>query len=289
MQTVELTDHGLRFDRSFALIYDPKKKSPADGSLLLVRHLTIKKVFRLALFEPRIDETWSKLTVSFTGCSPPSRLTIPLIPPPLADSQVDTYLVSIFGTMAKGIDVGQEAATFFSQHLQVDVRLVFIGGLGFREIPGVAYLPNQHKILSLALEDGMRPQRIRFADAAPLLITSTASEHNARLRLPEEDRGEDLIIRFRTNIHIDVGGLAPYDEDKWRTLSVRPQPGNSTGGSMEITLKCIFQCVRCLSINADLATGEMIKRERQLYGLLAPDRRVNDKFPRKLHPCGIVC
>lgn len=277
VQTVELTDHGLRFDRSFALIYDPKSTASGDGTALVARHLTIKKVFRLALFQPSVDETWSNLTVSYTGCNPPSHLTIPLTPSPLANSQVETYLLSIFGTTAKGLDVGQDAAEFFSKHLQCRVRLVFIGGLGFREIPGAAYVPNQHRSLLLALEEGMRPQRIRFADAAPLLLTSTTSEDDCRQRLQEKDRDEDLIVRFRTNIHIDVGSLPPYDEDKWQTLAVRPK----SGGSSEITLRCIFQCVRCLSINADTGTGDMVRRERQLYGLLAPDRRVNDKFPRK--------
>lgn len=275
---MELTDHGLRFDRSFALIYNPRSNTPEDGPVTVARHLTIKKVFRLALFQPQIDETWTRLTVTYSGSSPPSTLTIPLIPSPLVDSQV--HLLNIFGTAAKGLDVGQESADFFSKHLQCDVRLVFIGGLGYREIPGAAYIPNQHKTLSLALKEGMRPQRIKFADAAPLLITSTASEEDCRQRLKETDRDEDVIIRFRTNIHVDVNSLSPYDEDRWRELTVRPQ----SQGSGEVTLRCIFQCVRCLSINADMGTGDMVKRERQLYGLLAPDRRVNERFPRKLHP-----
>lgn len=279
VDAVELTDHGLRFDRSFALIYDPRSNTAEDSPVPVARHLTIKKVFRLALFQPQIDETWSKLTVTYSGCSPPAKLTVPLSPSPLSESQV-THLISIFGTTAKGLDVGQESADFFSKHLQCDVRMVFIGGLGYREIPGAAYIPNQHKAISLALEEGMRPQRIKFADAAPLLITSTASEEDCRRRLQGSDREEDVIVRFRTNIHVDVGNLAPYDEDRWRTLIVRPK---SQSGS-EVTLRCIFQCVRCLSINADLATGDMVKRERQLYGLLAPDRRVNDRFPRKSCP-----
>lgn len=278
VQRVELTDHGLRFDRSFALIYDPKSKKPRDsGTAPVVRHLTIKKVFRLALFQPSIDETWSNLTISYTGGSPPSSLTVPLTPSPLASAQKDTYLLSIFGTTAKGLDVGQDAADFFSKHLECDVRLVFIGGLGFRDIPGAAYIPNQHRSLLLALEEGMRPQKIKFADAAPLLLTSTTSEEDCRQRLQEEDRDEDLIIRFRTNIHIDVVNLPAWDEDTWLQLKLRSQ----SKGTSEITLRCIFQCVRCLSINADMGTGDMVTRERQLYGLLAPDRRVNEKFPRE--------
>lgn len=279
VQQVELTDHGLRFDRCFALIYNPKNnEADSTDPPPLVRHLTIKKVFRLALFQPSVDETWSNLKISYIGSDPSPSLTIPLTPSPLATSSNKTYLLSIFGTTAKGVDVGQEAADFFSKHLSCDVRLVFTGGPGVRDIPGAAYVPNQHKTLLLALGEGMRPQRIKFADAAPLLVTSTTSEEDCRSRLQEEDRGEDFIIRFRTNIHIDVGDLPAWDEDTWVQLKVRPKPEDAP----DIVLRCISQCVRCLSINADLDTGDMVNRDRQLYGLLAPDRRVNDKFPREL-------
>lgn len=273
-----MTDHGLRFDRSFALIYDPKTNRSEDaGTASVVRHLTIKKVFRLALFQPSVDETWSNLTVSYIGGTPSPPLTIPLTPSPLGSSQKDAYLLSIFGTTAKALDAGQEAADFFSKHLQCDVRLVFIGGVGFRDIPGAAYIPNQHRSVLLALEEGTRPQKVKFADAAPLLVTSTTSEEDCRQRLQEEDRDEDLIIRFRTNIHIDVGTLPAWDEDTWLQLTLRPKFGDSDA----ITIRCISQCVRCLSINADTGTGDMVTRDRQLYGLLAPDRRVNGNFPRK--------
>ena len=186
--------------------------------------------------------------------------------------------MSIFGTTAIGIDLGDEPAAFFSKHLDQEVRLLSIGGTGRREIPGAAYIPSQRSALNLALQEGLQPQRIRFADAAPLLITSTASEEDARARLPPEHRKEDLIIRFRPNIHIDVKGqLPPYDEDNWSSLLVR----SHSDETQEVTIKCIFKTVRCLSLNVDPDTGEMIHRDRQLYGLLASDRRVNDKFPRQ--------
>jgi uncharacterized protein YcbX len=203
---------------------------------------------------------------------------VPLTPSPLSLLTNKTFEVSIFGTTAIGIDLGEEAAAFFSKHLEQDVRLLSIGGTGRREIPGAAYIPSQRSALSLALQEGLQPQRIRFADAAPLLITSTASEQDARSRLPPAYQNEDVIIRFRPNIHIDVKNqLPPYDEDNWSSLLVR----SHSDETQEVTIKCIFRTVRCLSLNADPDTGEMIQRDRQLYGLLASDRRVNDKFPRK--------
>ena len=272
VSSVELTNEGLRFDRCFVLVNPPK-----DGSRL-AKFLTIKKVFKLCLFRPLIDESWTKLTISHIHADPPSSITVPLTPSPLSLLQSRTFEVSIFGTTAVGIDLGDEPAAFFTKHLKQDVRLLTIGGTGRRDIPGAAYVPTQRDALSLAIREGLQPQRIRFADAAPLLITSSASENDVRSRLPSMHQKEDVILRLRPNIHIDVQGqLSPYDEDNWASLSVK----SKSDEKQEVTIKCIFRTVRCLSLNADPETGDMIHRDRQLYGLLAKDRRVNDKFPRK--------
>ncbi|KAJ4551642.1 hypothetical protein HRR90_001389 [Exophiala dermatitidis] len=272
VSSVELTNEGLRFDRSFVLVTPPKDNSRH------AKFLTIKKHFKLTQFTPVIDDSWTKLTISHKHSNPPSSITVPLTPSPLSLLHNKTYEVSIFGTTAIGIDLGEEPAAFFSKHLDQYVRLLCIGGTGRREIPGAAYVPSQHNALSLALREGLQPQRIRFADAAPLLVTSTASEEDARSRLPKEYQNEDIILRLRPNIHIDVKDLLPpYDEDNWSSLLVRSQSDEA----QEVTIKCIFKCVRCLSLNADPETGGMIQRDRQLYGLLASDRRVNDKFPHK--------
>ncbi|KEF61580.1 uncharacterized protein A1O9_03148 [Exophiala aquamarina CBS 119918] len=272
VSSVELTNEGLRFDRCFVLV-----NPPTDGSRL-AKFLTIKRVFKLCLFKTAIDDSWTKLTITHIHANPLSSITVPLTPSPLSLLTNATYEVSIFGTTAVGIDLGEETSAFFSKHLNQDVRLLTIGGTGRRDIPGAAYVPTQREALSLAIRDGLQPQRIRFADAAPLSITSTASENDVRARLPNEYQDEDVIRRLRPNIHVDVNGeLPPYDEDNWSSLLVKTRLDEA----QEVTIKCIFRTVRCLSLNADPETGEMIHRDRQLYGLLAKDRRVNDKFPRK--------
>lgn len=189
-----------------------------------------------------------------------------------------TFQVSIFGTRATGIDMGEEIARYFSFHMGIALRLLYIGGSGQREIPGAAYMPKHFRALSISVNDKLQPQRLRFADAAPLLITSTASEEDARRRLPPVAQGEDVIIRFRPNVHVDVDGeQQAYDEDGWSMLSIRSQ----TDREQEVTVRCLATTVRCLSLNVDLAKGGMIATNKQLYGLLAKDRRVNDKFPSK--------
>ena len=272
VQAVELTNEGLRFDRSFVLVYPPADNSP------VAQHLTIKKVYELALFQPEIDSSWSKLTISHAQGLAPQTVTVPLTPSPLSLLKSTTYQVSVFGTTAIGVDVGEEAATYFSKHLRQDIRLLYIGGTGRREIPGSAYIPKQLSTLSLALKEGLQLQRVRFADAAPLLVTSTASETDTGLRLLPQHRGEDILLRLRPNVHIDVGDDLPaWDEDNWLTLVIQTGPR----GTQKVIIKCIFKCVRCLSLNADLETGKYIERARQLYGHLAKDRRVNNRFPHK--------
>lgn len=177
--------------------------------------------------------------------------------------------------------MGDEPAAFFGAHLGQDVRMLFIGGDGRRDVPGAAYLSSRAKTLpaSLSQLDGnAQAQKIRFADAAPFLVTSSASENEARSRLPPEVQAEDVIVRFRPNIHIVVDeNTPPFDEDDWQELAVYPE----AGGAPKATVYCIFRTARCLSLNADLRTGAPASRNQQLYGLLARDRRVNSVFPRK--------
>ncbi|KAF2765962.1 hypothetical protein EJ03DRAFT_354399 [Teratosphaeria nubilosa] len=268
----EITNEGLRFDRQYVLVKPPTPEQP------LAEHITIKWNYKLGLFHTAIDKAWSKLTITHSQASENEAITVPLTPSPLTLLNAPTYEVSIFGTKAPGIDMGEEAASFFTHHLGQPTRLLYIGGSGQREIPGAVYIPKQYNAISVSVNDKLQPQRIRFADAAPILITSTASEEDARRRLPPQVRGEDLIVRFRPNIHVNTGReVVPYDEDNWGMLAIKSQ----ADPEQEISVRCLFRCVRCLSLNADLANGRMITTNRQMYGLLARDRRVNEKFPHK--------
>ncbi|EME42873.1 hypothetical protein DOTSEDRAFT_72348 [Dothistroma septosporum NZE10] len=273
VKAAEITNEGLRFDRQYVLA-----KPPTAESKGLAEHITIKNHFELGLFHTMIDTAWSKLTITHVHSEENSAITLPLSPSPVSLMNAEVFQVSIFGTKAEGIDMGPEASRFFSYHLNYDdVRLLYIGGSGQREIPG-AVLIKKNRALSIAVNDKLQPQRIRFADAAPLLVTSTASEEEARRRLPPSGRGEDVIVRFRPNIHVDVADDEPaFGEDSWNMLTVR----SKVDSTQQVSIRCLQRCVRCLSLNADLAQGRMITTNRQLYGLLAKDRRVNELFPHK--------
>jgi uncharacterized protein len=278
----EITSEGFRFDRQYLIV-----KAPKDSSQRLLQHLTIKTTYTLALFHSSINDDWSELTVRFCGntsqqSQASNAITLPLTPSPLAGVQSRTYDVNIFGTTAAAIDMGEGPASFFTKHLGISTRLLFISGKGRREIPGIAYIPERLTSLTVNTNTGgnLQPQRIRFADAAPFLITSTASEEAARVRLPPSRQAEDVIIRLRPNIHIDVGpNTAAFDEDHWRELVVAGDGKDDP----KATIRCVFTTPRCLSLNVDLTTGTRASKDTQLYGLLAKDRRVNSAFPRMLY------
>jgi uncharacterized protein len=167
--------------------------------------------------------------------------------------------------------MGEVPASFFSKHLGQSIRLLFIGGDGSRTVPGTS-----------DIEPGItKPgQRVRFADAAPFLLTSSSSEYEARSRLPFSCQADDIIVRLRPNIHIAVGDDIPaFDEDHWRQLVVT----SSYDGNSKAFICCMSQTTRCLSLNADLETGGGVSREKQLFGLLARDRRVLGTSPSKRH------
>ncbi len=215
-------------------------KPPNEKSAGLAEHITIKTTFQLGLFKQSIDRSWSKLTITHTQAKDKAILVLPLSPSPLSLLNAEQFQVSIFGTKAPGLDMGEEASRYFSYHLNQTVRLLYIGGNGQREIPGAAFIPKNYQAVSISVNDRLQPQRVRFADAAPLLITSTASEEDARRRLPAAARSEDLIVRFRPNIHVDVGQeQAPYDEDTWNMLSIRPK----LDPEQEIMVRCLFKTV----------------------------------------------
>ena len=272
VKAAEITNEGLRFDRQYVLVKPPTQTGG------IAEHITIKNHFELGLFHSTIDKSWSKLTITHIRAQENTTLILPLTPSPLALFSAATHPVKIFGTVAIGVDMGEDVARYFSHHLKQPTRLLYIGGNGQREIPGSVFAQKNTPSISVSVNDKLQPQRLRFADAAPLLITSTASEEDARRRLPPVARGEDVIVRFRPNLHVDVGSeQKPYEEATWDMLAIRSQ----ADPAQEVSVRCLFRTVRCLSLNADLSKGGMIATPQQLYGLLMKDRRVNDKFPRK--------
>lgn len=247
----------------------------------------------LCLFRQSIDEEHKRLTVSYTlGGEVIDSISFALEPQDELPVFSSRFVVEIFGTQATGWDVGEDVAAFFSRHLRQPARLLFIGTNGSRAIVAPALIPKKLKprvnkswfgFLTgrVEEEEEVHKQQIKFNDAAPLLITSTGSEDDARCRLPEEFRQEDILVRFRTNVHVETSDNAefkPYDEDAWKKFVIFSETSKE-----EVEVDVVFRTVRCQSLNVDFETGGMVKPERQMYKLLAKDRRINPAFPMK--PC----
>ncbi|EXJ64684.1 hypothetical protein A1O7_01022 [Cladophialophora yegresii CBS 114405] len=307
-----MTRTGLKHDRSFILIKDIEAH-PSE-------HLTIKTLSKLCLFQPSIDSRPTsgpspilRVTHTLSG----SEIEFPLTPVPQALRDAREFTMEIFGTRATGLDLGDDIAAWFSKHLEQKARLLYIGGggddgAGTREIVAPQLIPRKPRqqtgILSWLRategdQDELHTHKIQFADAAPLLITTVSSEEDAKSRIPiDADAGEgdeasddDVITRFRSNIHIDNAGQhisddekemhsqsAPYAEEQWKTLHIM-DIACEENPTVPIRLDLVFSTVRCQSLNVDFRTGGLVTPERQLFKLLAKDRRVNPSFPYR--PC----
>ncbi|OCT44150.1 hypothetical protein CLCR_00672 [Cladophialophora carrionii] len=322
-----MTQTGLKHDRSFILIKDTEAH-PSE-------HLTIKTLSTLCLFQPSIDSTpasgpFPRLRVTHTLSG--SEIKFPLTPEPQTLRDAKEFTVEIFGTRGTGVDLGDDIAAWFSKHLEQKARLLYIGGgvddgtgtaTGMREIVAPKLIPRKPRPRTGLLswfrgteddQDELHAQKIQFADAAPLLITTVASEEDAKSRVPVDadaeegdypnDDDDDVILRFRSNIHIDnteplrtdhrVNNdddkeinlwSAPYAEEQWKTLHIMPSSRHehSTPSPPPLRLDLVFNTVRCQSLNVDFRTGGLVAPQRQLYKLLAKDRRVNPAFPYR--PC----
>lgn len=141
----------------------------------------------------RIDSTLGDgaIEVSAPGSSP---LRIPL-----DAGEAVTREVVVWRNQVPAMDMGDEAAGWFSAVLGTQCRLMHMGARCVR---------------SVNPEFGRPEDEVSFADGYPLLVTSTASlaDLNARLDVPVTMR------RFRPNLVVD--GLEAYAEDSWRKIRI---------------------------------------------------------------------
>lgn len=278
VQFVTVTDTGLEHDRSFILIKDTEPNE--DG---LSEFLTIKTTSQLCLFRQSIDAARLILTVVYTMDFAPIESIKIILQPSEEDLETSkNFMVDIFGTRSTGFDMGDAAAAFFSKHLDQPTRLLFIGGKGRRDIPiGDELIPRKPSQFPWLFKDELHTQRVKFHDAAPILLTTDASEEDARSRLPAYCRDEDVITRFRPNIHIAMpknSDFRPYEEDNWKKASI-----SSAQSRAELELDISFRTPRCTSLNVDFKTRGTVAPERQLFKFLTKYRRVSSLFATK--PC----
>jgi uncharacterized protein YcbX len=181
--------------------------------------LTQREHPRMALVQPRIDG--EALEVSAPGM-PPLRLPLAI---DAAAARID---VQIWDDHLKAADCGDAAASWFSDAIDAECRLV-------RFRPEVAR-PTSTKWT------GGAPAQARFADAYPILVIGQASLDDLNTKLKSAGRDPLPMNRFRPNLVVD--GLEAFEEDFISEFS--------TDG---LVLRPVKPCARCPIPSIDQATG----------------------------------
>ena len=204
---------GLEHDRRMMVI-------TPDGEFLTQREFP-----RLALVTPRLNDGMLEL------CAPNYDSIQLGIQPIGAPIQVNIW--DDEGVQA--IDQGEEAAAWFSDWLESEVRLVHIAD-GYKRIVSTEYAinPDDHT---------------GFADGYPILLASEEGlqDLNSHLEIPVP------MDRFRPNLV--VRGCEPFAEDSWNRIQV---------GSVEMAV--VKPCARCVVTTIDKVTLKKSKEPLKTLG-----------------------
>lgn len=154
--------------------------------------------------------------------------------------------VKVFDDETDAIDVGGDAARFFSDHLGTSASLVYMAPETIRPVEPEYALPGDH---------------VGFADGFPILLATLASLADLNAKLLASGATPVPIDRFRANIVVD-GGEA-YVEEKAARAKI--------GALMVRTPK---PCARCQVVTVDQKTGE---KSKEPLRTLAKYRSVKNK------------
>jgi uncharacterized protein YcbX len=178
------------------------------------RFVTQRELPRLALILTAV--TNDALTLNAPGRTP---LQVPRL------ANISTLDVTVWKFDGRGIDCGDEAAAWISEHLETPLRLV-------------RFDPAAPRVCSPEWTPGTTAVT-EFSDGFPMLVISRASLAELNSRLPKALPME----RFRPNLVID--GVAAYDEDRVHELRAD-----------EIVIRVVKPCMRCAITTTDQQTGE---------------------------------
>ncbi len=151
-----------------------------------------------------------------------------LLDVPLA-SEGDVVEVRVWNDRVAAVTQGEIADAWLSAYLGVPARLMRFDYQGTR--------------LAAHRYTGAVDAPYKFADAFPLLVTTTASLAALNERLRQEGEPAVPMIRFRPNLVLD--GAPEFEEDYFSSLRVGP-----------IVIRPVKPCARCTVPGVDPATGE---------------------------------
>lgn len=241
-------------------------------------HVTFFPEMALFLTDLRRDDhdaNAGKVVVTYhrPGESQGRSIAIPLQP---ETSNLEIIDVVMHSSPTKAYDMGARYNQWFSECFGYEVVLVYLGenlrpvlgnllpnaasGQSAKSISWFSSIANNIPLLGSTTEEN---EGITFADCAPFLVVTEESLADVSARLPD---GEEMdMTKFRPNIVLS-GSPDAWDEDFWGGIRVR--------GDMDIILT--QNCVRCVSLNVDYATGKPGKGEAgSILKKLMKDRRVD--------------
>lgn len=219
---------------------------------------------------------------------------------------LDKVTVPLHRSPVTAYRMGEPYDAWFSQHFGKPVAFLYLGD-GRRAVLGTTLPPKPSpeqqqeeqqqgggwlSSITSYLTNGTQQSTtsppgafISFADVAPMLVTSEASLRDVEGRFlagSDANNGklEVGMYKFRPNIVVDGAGEEPWAEDFWAELSIREQMGLTTRveaqGSGVTTLQLTGNCVRCVSLNVDYATGKPAEGELgNVLKRLMKERRVD--------------
>ncbi|MQA62605.1 MAG: MOSC domain-containing protein [Actinophytocola sp.] len=222
--STRLEPTGLAHDRRFMV------GGADDGRLISQRTHSA-----MATIRPSVRHDGAKLALSAPGIED-------LVVEVVTDGRRQE--VSVFAWQGVAVDQGEDAAAWFSEVLDDDVRL-------FGPPPGFE-----------RRAPGEQPGELYFADGYPVFVTSESSLDALNARIIERDAAPVPMNRFRTNILVR-GWPEPHTEDR---------PGTLTIGETEVAFAKV--CKRCTVPLVDQDTGRRAGPEP--IRTLADYRRIPD-------------
>ncbi|TPX15290.1 uncharacterized protein E0L32_004567 [Thyridium curvatum] len=282
LKTAHVGKYGMVGDRTFSLqrVHRNENKEITRYETVLAGYYLQMALFRASVeFNEEFENApGAEVIVSWHGrgtdfdtarnVHTEDQIRFPLRPSIEGREKIDTVLHT---SEAPAYDMGDEYATWFSDRLGMEIRLVYIGD-GSRPVLG-SFAPNSRAgLLKGRLVSRLRglvpglaytPERLVFNDIAHYLVVTEESNNQVTSRL---EAGYEMDVRkFRPNIVVK-GASGPFVEDYWGELTF-------DGG---IQMPLTANCYRCQSITVDYNTGKTATDDRgMVWKKLNKDRRVD--------------
>ncbi|MEU5209219.1 MOSC N-terminal beta barrel domain-containing protein [Streptomyces sp. NPDC020742] len=173
-----------------------------------------------------------------------------------------TVPVEAWKDTVEAVPAGRAAAEWFSGYLGLACRLV--------------HLDAPEKRRPVDPEHSEPGDTVSFADAFPLLLTTTSSLDALNSLIAQGDHADEGPLpmnRFRPNVVVD--GTAPWAEDDWRRVRIG-----------EVVFQVAKPSARCVVTTTDQHTAQ---RGKEPLRTLARHRRFGDRlvFGQNLIPRGV--